>query len=244
MDNFYSPTTPTMDDLFTTTSPINTTIYTQISNRQEDNIQQTVFDYRDILKKLDEERACSAEKESVDIENKDELDEIKTFVHKGKDLLIRELKQNNVLLDRQQNLTELQNVTKNVCLDFHQKIVQVKTLSERNDCGFEDVQSLIDDLVFSIGSLYDVVQTKTSEKLDSLKKEIDKSGNIVRHLADTYHIIKNVQVGPVCPICLNNSVNIFCDPCGHSFCKKCMQSAMYCYVCRSRVNQLKSLYFP
>lgn len=53
---------------------------------------------------------------------------------------------------------------------------------------------------------------------------------------------------PVCPICMDSIVSRFVVPCGHTFCSTCCESARgtasdgRCFVCKGRVDLVKTLY--
>ena len=49
---------------------------------------------------------------------------------------------------------------------------------------------------------------------------------------------------PVCPICINESVGMAMNPCGHTFCQTCARRMVNeCGVCRARIRDRLKLYF-
>lgn len=239
MESLYSPLTPSMDDHFATVfAP--TTVYTQLSHDKEDT-QRAMTDYREILKQFEENADTSKQDQGETIENGPELEDIDATVRKGKNILIEELRNNNSLMDKKHNLEDLQVMAKSFCVEFQQRLLQLRDMAELCECSVTDVS---DGMIYSIECLFDAVKATSNDKLVELKKKISKSKHIITSLCRTYHILKNTNVGPACPICLHSPVNIFCNPCGHSFCKKCLESAKYCYICRVKIDKLHPLYFP
>ena len=46
----------------------------------------------------------------------------------------------------------------------------------------------------------------------------------------------------ICPICFENKINICCIPCGHTYCKKCIECSNNCFICRSNINKIIKIY--
>lgn len=79
------------------------------------------------------------------------------------------------------------------------------------------------------------------DKSKSAEEEINKKDTIIRKLGRVYGILKSASLGYLCPVCLSRNVNVFCDPCGHTFCNDCMK-ADYCYLCRAKVKTTRKLF--
>ena len=59
-------------------------------------------------------------------------------------------------------------------------------------------------------------------------------------------IFGNVAPTAMCQICLDNQVEYFLDPCGHTLCGSCKvscESKTHCHYCRTKRNNFKKLYF-
>ena len=67
-----------------------------------------------------------------------------------------------------------------------------------------------------------------------------------------------MNVTNMCVVCMDEPVSHFLDPCGHTFCKTCLQKSLEvesfvnenenyinknCPVCRKYVNKVRPLYF-
>ena len=54
---------------------------------------------------------------------------------------------------------------------------------------------------------------------------------------DDDRIIKNINNDLICFICFNNTINICINPCGHTFCDKCVEHMKdKCYTCNGNVK--------
>ena len=94
--------------------------------------------------------------------------------------------------------------------------------------------------------LTDKIQWYYSElKLESLKETINS-------LEKEYKIIKGLLSefagflpATACQICLENQINYFTDPCGHTICTECMEKSKgvrKCHFCRGSITSFKRLY--
>ncbi len=86
----------------------------------------------------------------------------------------------------------------------------------------------------------DIACFKESEKSACLG-DINKTKKNLTYLQDAFCIHKWCKTTPICPVCLTNEVNIYLNPCGHTFCDKCM-TRDYCDICRCRVMSKGKLY--
>ena len=84
------------------------------------------------------------------------------------------------------------------------------------------------------------------------RKEIEKHIKFIK-------LLNNFNVCNTCPICLTQTIDHFFDPCGHTFCKKCVLKSLkkeedkdlylvgregnsICPLCREKVKSVKQLY--
>jgi len=92
---------------------------------------------------------------------------------------------------------------------------------------------------------------KLSNNLKSAKRDYVR---IRIEMNDCFSIIKsinNLNISNTCSLCLTNKVEIFIDPCGHSFCTNCKDRLIQyeggitdtnCPTCRGYIRDFKSLY--
>ena len=91
-----------------------------------------------------------------------------------------------------------------------------------------------------------------SNKLKEIKeKYVNKRKELNSHL----YLIQNINkhnIVSICPICLENKIDTYCNPCGHTACSKCFEksemmnnnlNANKCPICREYINELRKLYF-
>jgi hypothetical protein len=115
-------------------------------------------------------------------------------------------------------------------------LILINTIKEFNTSGDEVLIQL----------LTDKIQWYYSElKLESLKETTDS-------LEKEYRIIKGLLSefagflpATACQICLENQINYFTDPCGHTICTDCMEKSKgvrKCHFCRGSITSFKRLY--
>ena len=47
---------------------------------------------------------------------------------------------------------------------------------------------------------------------------------------------------PLCPLCFQNMINYVIIPCGHTFCKNCLDRCANCGVCRGTITTIQQIY--
>ena len=58
--------------------------------------------------------------------------------------------------------------------------------------------------------------------------------------------LSSISNSTICQICLENQIEYFIDPCGHTICKKCAEKTLNtpnCHYCRTKKNELKKLFY-
>jgi len=62
--------------------------------------------------------------------------------------------------------------------------------------------------------------------------------------------LNNYNISNICPICFSNQVNKYLDPCGHTYCEKCLKKSnndhnndKQCMVCRKTYQKVRSIFF-
>ena len=94
--------------------------------------------------------------------------------------------------------------------------------------------------------LTDKIQWYYSElKLESLKEtkeSLEKEYRIIKELLSEF---AGFLPATACQICLENQINYFTDPCGHTICTDCMEKSKgvrKCHFCRGSITSFKRLY--
>ncbi len=214
----------------------------QINDSLEEKFQlrKKLYENRDTLfelKKYDDTILDS-------IENKNDFIELRKNVDKGKEILINELKKHKELALKKIEINEFETITKSLCYECESKINLLKTYFQNHTNVSTELQDYSDGIYYSLSQINDLIDKTVSEKNDTIKKDIEQNAAIIKYMADTYNTLKTSQLGHICPICLSNEVDIFCDPCGHCFCSKCLSNTQYCYMCRLKINKIRHLFFP
>lgn len=104
-----------------------------------------------------------------------------------------------------------------------------------------------------IDSLLNYIKTiKENNKLEECKKDyINKRKKLNKHLY-LINNINNWNNSAICPICITNKIDSYCNPCGHTFCKNCLDKSSNvinntnhnkCPICREYVMDIRKLYF-
>ena len=169
----------------------------------------------------------------------EELTNLSVAITKGSELLIKELDTHKKLCDKSKDLDEAEHFVKNVCIEAKQKLSHVETYFNKLDSSAKDK---LESIMTCIDEIMDDIKVIVTLKKTELEDEVDKNKAQLSAMSDIYGILKHTNIGHVCPICLQNEVNTFCNPCGHCFCNKCMTHT-YCYICRSKINKMQPIYF-
>lgn len=112
--------------------------------------------------------------------------------------------------------------------------------------AFENPPSEITDqasqAIQSIRTLHSLAADHLHGQLAVVAKNLSASKIKLRLLSSMCSLNQHVTLGHACPICYSNEVDVYCDPCGHTFCKKCVKS-QFCYLCRIKIKKISKLYF-
>jgi len=112
----------------------------------------------------------------------------------------------------------------------------INTIKEFNTSGDEVLIQL----------LTDKIQWYYSElKLESLKETTDSLEKEYRIIKGLLSEFAGLLPATACQICLENQINYFTDPCGHTICTECMEKSKgvrKCHFCRGSITSFKRLY--
>tara|TARA_B100000212_G_scaffold321702_1_gene280491 strand:+ start:622 stop:1527 length:906 start_codon:yes stop_codon:yes gene_type:complete len=154
-------------------------------------------------------------------------------------------------------------------LDLQSKFIvidkKLKEESKKTDKDIRNLEKMIDFINNLDESYTDTEEMKTIfDNIVELSNKIKSNNNLksakrdyVRiriEMNDCFSIIKsinNLNISNTCSLCLTNKVEIFIDPCGHSFCTNCKDRLIQyeggitdtnCPTCRGYIRDFKSLY--
>jgi Zinc finger, C3HC4 type (RING finger) len=115
-------------------------------------------------------------------------------------------------------------------------LILINTIKDFNTSGDEVLIQL----------LTDKIQWYYSElKLESLKETINSLEKEYRIIKGLLSEFTGLLPATACQICLENQINYFSDPCGHTICTECMEKSKgvrKCHFCRGSITSFKRLY--
>lgn len=112
------------------------------------------------------------------------------------------------------------------------------------------------DQMATLRSMHDkLVGSVVHEKMDELIIEFELECGLTT-LVDQFsekagkvdalrEILKTERKGSTCPICMEDDISTYLDPCGHTFCGNCVnkfKNANSCPVCRGPVRERRQLF--
>ena len=175
--------------------------------------------------------------------------EIDTLYKKIKDITV-ELKglQEN-LNNAEENLNEeIKKVNENI-----EKIDNfIKFLESLSSLDHENIKEIISNITKLATKLSNIESFKKAKKEYATERR-----NILKYIYFLRKVNK-MNVTNMCVVCMDEPVSHFLDPCGHTFCKTCLQKSLEvesfvnenenyinkkCPVCRKYVNKARPLYF-
>lgn len=147
--------------------------------------------------------------------------------------------------------------------EYHQKyqeeVKKTKENVDKIDCSIQFIKTCnkeyeSDEKIKSIiDSLNEYIKTiNENDKLKEAKEEyINKRKLINKHLC-LINAVNKLNVSAICPICLTDKIDSYCNPCGHTACKACLDKSSNivnnvnhnkCPICREYVMDIRKLYF-
>ena len=175
--------------------------------------------------------------------------EIDTLYKKIKDITV-ELKGLQVNLNNaEENLNEeIKKVNENI-----EKIDNfIKFLESLSSLDHENIKEIISNITKLATKLSNIESFKKAKKEYATERR-----NILKYIYFLRKVNK-MNVTNMCVVCMDEPVSHFLDPCGHTFCKTCLQKSLEvesfvnenenyiyknCPVCRKYVNKARPLYF-
>lgn len=169
------------------------------------------------------------------------------------DTIVNQIKSlNEELLPLQDQLDEYYSM-------YQEEVKKTKENVDKIDCSIqfiktcnkeyesnEKIKSIIDSLNEYIKTISD------NDKLKEAKQEyINKRKLINKHLC-LINAVNKFNVAAICPICLTDKIDSYCNPCGHTACKACLDKTSSivnnmnynkCPICREHVMDIRKLYF-
>lgn len=133
-----------------------------------------------------------------------------------------------------------------LAIESNQKDIQIidtfidflSKISNQTDKDVEPIQTQIKSVCEDIKKNSKMKETKDNYIKEKIK--FHKHLNIIK-------LINQMNVGSTCSICLQDNVDSYFNPCGHTACTKCMEkNTDYdrpCPLCRKQVRSIHKLFF-
>lgn len=156
--------------------------------------------------------------------------------------------------EQHQKVMEIENLYKKNIKETKEDVKKITTFNEFlktvvdqfHEGNDEEIDAIIDDLV----SLSEKIQQKN--ECHKIRKEYQRE----LYLLNEYHTflkkINTGNVGNTCSLCLQNPVNTYFNPCGHTGCSECIKAlyasnggeySVNCFICRKRISSNHPIYF-
>ena len=165
-----------------------------------------------------------------------EFEAINSYVSKGRNTLLKLLKEHGECETQTESLAKRIDNTKEAI-----RVIKYNMFS------LEDKHALFRE--FSNDFINEISKKETAA-LEELQSEQaiteirkDKLECAIMYLLKTYNILKSTSIMHICPICLVHETNTFIDPCGHTLCNHCSGKLSFCHMCRTKVKVTKTMYF-
>ena len=173
--------------------------------------------------------------------------------HEKIDDMINQIKSFNT------ELMSLQDEIEEYHTKYQEEVKKTKENIDKIDCSIQFIQTCnkdyeSDEKVKSIvDSLNEYIKTiDDNSKLKTAKEEyIQKRKLINKHLC-LINAVNKLNIVAICPICLTDKIDSYCNPCGHTACQNCLDKNSSilnninhnkCPICREYVMNIRKLYF-
>lgn len=231
--NYYQSSIDNISQLYDNTEPL---YISEIKDMKKNVI--------DILHKRSEFNDEEYDDEKYD--NK-EIDELYSKITKVNEEF-KELQDS--LFKAEENLKGEINKMNNNIIKIDNFIVFLENLSLISDFG--DIKEIIKNINTLSNKLSNVESFKKAKKEYTTERK-----NILKYIY-LLRKVNKMNVTNTCIICMEDSVSHFINPCGHTFCKKCLESSLRisdineeyiihdgkkCPICRKYLNNIHPLYF-
>lgn len=177
-------------------------------------------------------------------EDKDEMNTLCDALQKAKSMVKVELDRYHELKDEHDDYSALRRLIDTTLDDMVRKLdflrdayrkkmdMQSFPLEDKyHTNATENIQQLRETMLANVNACL----ANNDEKLSGARTKL-------RMLSHCCSISNQIGQNYYCPICYQKEVDVFCDPCGHTFCKGCIKTN-YCYLCRSKINKVSKLFF-
>ena len=160
-----------------------------------------------------------------------------------------------------ENFDIVVNANKGDLQILHNKMVVAddKIEDEHSEIALSDALKIEEDYEInnSIKDIINKLNDYSKEILENNKLKITKDKYITKRkeLNSYLYFIKKLNkwnTCSICPICITNKIDSYCNPCGHTACKKCLDrksatdnnlNSNKCPICREYISEIRKLFF-
>ena len=214
-------------------------IYTGNMMENKDDIEK-LLEAQKHLRENGDDLAVDSEN-TVPDENDELLTKIKEYCEKALDKLKDEILRFN---NKKDSLQEKVSFCEYIMFTQRENNTRLKNILISPLITHTDDQTKACDDIIAKSDIYfkDILQMLNSD-ITNIRKDVSNAKKNIRNLLKALSLSKSLSNATLqCPICMNSQVTLFCDPCGHTYCSKCLKSTD-CYICRTKVKKMNSLFF-
>lgn len=176
-----------------------------------------------------------------EVEVDEELAQINASIQRAKQLVDVNLTKYHTWKDEERENLRLKELVETTLDDM---LLRLQFIADAFTKRFPDetVSSNLTKIEQTLKDVKESMITPVQEKLDMIQKEVTTCKKTLHTLAGFVNLSRQLSSKNLCPICYHNDVDVYCDPCGHTFCQKCVK-ANYCYLCRTKIQKVQKLFF-
>lgn len=218
-----------------------------IENLSKDMKNENIYENKivsiksELLESINDSFAVEVDKDTM----KDEIKEINDTIQLFDSIFKKIQNQSMVVLEKEKEYKDKINETRKdieKIETFSQFLKEINKKFPDND----EIDSISNDIC------------KLSEKINedntclTSKNKYQKELYLLNEYQNLLKKINNGNVGNTCSLCLQNPVNKFFNPCGHTACDNCIEKLyekagnpynVNCFLCRKKVNSNHPIYF-
>ena len=145
------------------------------------------------------------------------------------------------------------------------KVLCILKSIEKISNSSESLEPSEDDLLFKKILMSKLKDYSKLLNLEELQQQVERLESEFKSLTNILKSVNSIQVACMCPLCLDNKVEYFLFPCGHTVCGKCNNKnklnnnnnnqlnnqlsnqlnnniKKLCFYCRTEIQSIKTLY--
>lgn len=136
------------------------------------------------------------------------------------------------------------NIKEYIILSQRELLSRLEIIKDSKYIDSKDEYRDMNDEIYVKTKLYfDEIIQCLQKDIETLNSNICSCKQKIKKLFSALSIPKALSTYTFnCPICMAERVQLFCDPCGHTYCNKCLKSTN-CYICRMKIKKTNPIFF-